>query len=292
MIAVKVKDIIKRFGELTAVDGISFEVPQGCCFGILGPNGAGKTTTLELLEGINLPDSGAIDYPMRPQDQPLQQHIGIQFQQTAIQDYMKVGETIELFAALYGLDEIDSKLIEICQLGSLQQRFVKDLSGGQRQRLLLALALLHQPEVVFLDEPTTGLDPQSRRNFWQLIHQIKAQGKTIVLTTHYMEEAELLCDQIAIIDAGKIIAMGCPKALLAKHFSGVLIKLPASNLAAVADAPLAFNQENQQASYSSLNVDADLRLLIESNISLEGLSIHRPNLDDLFLKLTGHALRQ
>jgi ABC-2 type transport system ATP-binding protein len=290
-IALSVSHLVKRYQDTVAVDDVSFDVVEGSCFGLLGPNGAGKTTTLELLEQVIHPDSGDISYCQLSDQKSIQQHIGIQFQETAIQDYMRVHETLSMFAALYGQSVVDPKLIELCNLESIFDRYTKKLSGGQRQRLLLALALIHEPQIVFLDEPTTGLDPQSRQNFWQLIKKIKQAGKTVVLTTHYMEEAEVLCDDIAIMDAGKIIARGKPETLLSQHFQGVIVKLPRQNIA-VADLPFDAVEEVEWISFNSVTVDSDLKQLMDLNISLEGLNIHRPNLNDLFLKLTGNQLRE
>jgi ABC-2 type transport system ATP-binding protein len=290
-IALSVSQLVKKYQDTVAVDNVSFDVVQGSCFGLLGPNGAGKTTTLELLEQVIYPDSGDIAYCQLSDQKSIQQHIGIQFQETAIQDYMRVHETLAMFAALYGQNVVDPNLIKLCNLESISDRYTKKLSGGQRQRLLLALALIHEPSIVFLDEPTTGLDPQSRQNFWQLIKKIKQAGKTVVLTTHYMEEAEVLCDDIAIMDAGKIIARGKPEALLSEHFNGVIVKLPAQNLKAET-LPFETIEEGEWLSFNSATVDSDLRKLMDLNISIEGLNIHRPNLNDLFLKLTGNQLRE
>jgi ABC-2 type transport system ATP-binding protein len=290
--ALLVSNLSKSFGSLTAVDNISFRVPEGCCFGLLGPNGAGKTTTLEILEGMQKPDRGSVHYPLLKSSQYLQQHIGIQFQNTALQDYIRVQETLYLFADLYGDRSHVNELIELCSLSEFLQQDTKKLSGGQRQRLLLALALLHDPEIVFLDEPTTGLDPQSRRNFWSLVNRIKARGKTLVLTTHYMDEAHQLCDEIAIMDNGKIIEQGKPQTLIQKHFSGALIRLPRGSISQIETLPFDKVQVNEQLiEITSNHVDRDLNRLLSLNISLDGLYIHNPNLDDLFLKLTGHQLR-
>ncbi|MCO7226811.1 ABC transporter ATP-binding protein [Pleionea sp. CnH1-48] len=285
-----VNNLSKHYGDLKAVNDISFTVKKGHCFGLLGPNGAGKTTTLEILEGINSADSGDVHYPLIDPKQSLQQHIGIQFQNTALQDFIRVKETLVMFADLYGSRRLVDELIELCSLQEFLDRDCKKLSGGQRQRLLLALALIHDPDIVFLDEPTTGLDPQSRRNFWQLVKDIKARGKTLVLTTHYMDEAHQLCDDIAIMDHGKIIEQGSPESLLQKHFSGALIRIPKANIA----SPLPFEQIREYGDTLEINsshIDQDLKRLIDLNVSLEGLYIHNPNLDDLFLKLTGHELR-
>ncbi|MEM9101284.1 MAG: ABC transporter ATP-binding protein [Pseudomonadota bacterium] len=286
--ALVVKNLEKSFGALRAVDNISFAIPKGICFGLLGPNGAGKTTTIEILENIMLPDAGTIEFPLKPPEQNLQSHIGIQFQETALQDHLTVVEALQMFGTLYDNHSNIKKLIELCFLDDFLDRDVKKLSGGQRQRLLLALALIHEPEVVFLDEPTTGLDPQSRRNFWELIKAVKKQGKTIILTTHYMDEAQKLCDDIAIIDKGKIIERGEPQQLLQKHFQNYYIELPISTQASLEAANFEFISEKEGwLRIPSDNLNADLNRMIQNQINLENLYIHYPNLDDLFIKLTG-----
>ena len=222
---IEVVDLIKNFPGVKAVDGLSFAIPAGSCFGLLGPNGAGKTTTIELLEGILTPDSGQILFHGAPRGPDYRSRIGIQFQHTALQDFLTVRDTLRLFASLYPNPLPRELLIELCALGEFIDRDSRKLSGGQRQRLLLALALLGDPELLFLDEPTTGLDPQARHHFWQRIEAIKAQGKTVVLTTHYMDEAQQLCDRIAIVDHGHLLSLDTPAALLAQHFDGVLVRL-------------------------------------------------------------------
>src|SRR5579862_859405 len=196
------------------------------CFGLLGPNGAGKTTTIEIMEGILTATSGEVRYRGAPLGQRFREQAGILFQKTALQDFLTVRQSLTLFRGLYdrGLDVED--VIRLCALEKLAGRDNRKLSGGQQQRLLLAIALVNDPAILFLDEPTTGLDPQARRNFWELIQSIKARNKTIILTTHYMEEAELLCDDIAIMDRGRIIARGPPQRLLREHFAEVLLELP------------------------------------------------------------------
>ncbi|NVJ51993.1 MAG: ABC transporter ATP-binding protein [Gammaproteobacteria bacterium] len=290
--ALSVKNLKKSFGALTAVNDISFQVKKGSCFGLLGPNGAGKTTTLEIIEGLVAPDSGEINYPLKPQSMSRQAYIGIQFQDTALQDHITVGETLNMFADLYGKRENLSRLIELCALSDFLSQDTRKLSGGQRQRLLLALALVHDPEVVYLDEPTTGLDPQARRNFWQLVESIKQQGKTLVLTTHYMDEAQTLCDEIVILDKGKIIQQGCPQQLLSDHFNGHMIQLPESLFPAVSQViTTPITRGNLMLEFASQDITHDLQQLMAANIPLTGLKVHQPNLEDLFIKLTGHQLR-
>lgn len=288
--AIAVQGLTRRFGTLTAVDNLTFSVPEGICFGLLGPNGAGKTTTIEMLEGILKPTDGSISLFGQPATKALYKKVGIQFQNTALQDYLKVGETLRLFASFYD-DPVDiEELMTLCALTSFEQQDARKLSGGQRQRLLLALALVNDPDLIFLDEPTTGLDPQARRNFWQLIEQIKARGKSIVLTTHYMDEAQVLCDDIAIMDSGQIIERGSPEALLNKHFEGSLVHLPKANVAGY-ELPGEYLEKEDSVELITDQVDATLQDLIARGIALDGLRVQHANLEDLFLKLTGHGLR-
>lgn len=286
----EVKQLSKHFSDFYAVDKIDFKVKKGSCFGLLGPNGAGKTTTIEMLEGILTPSSGDILFHGESITREDFQKLGIQFQHTALQDYLTVRETLNLFSSFYSNTVPIETLIEQCQLTEFINVDHRKLSGGQKQRLLLALALINDPELIFLDEPTTGLDPHSRRLFWDLVNNIKAQGKTILLTTHYMDEAEYLCDQIAIMDKGTIIAMNSPENLLREHFKGALISLPKQNL------PVSHQLSNVQFSQESAlihtdDTEATIAMLLAQQISLQGLQIKSANLDDLFLKLTGHGLQ-
>ena len=216
-IILKVKDLVKTYGERNVVDGISFEVKKGEIFGILGPNGAGKTTTLEMIEGMRPIDGGTatiagIDVHKDPW--AVRRIIGVQPQSPAFQDKQKLTEIIELFSATYGEKVDPKKFLDEVNLGEKANSYAEDLSGGQRQRLSIATALVHKPKVFFLDEPTTGLDPQARRNLWDLIKEIRDKGTTVIMTTHYMDEAELLCDRIAVMDRGHIIALDTPKKLI------------------------------------------------------------------------------
>jgi ABC-2 type transport system ATP-binding protein len=289
---IEVDNLIKDYPGVRAVDGVSFAVETGSCFGLLGPNGAGKTTTLEILEGITNADGGRVTYRGAPRDEAYRQVVGIQFQTTAMQDFQSVQESLQLFASLYARHRALDELIELCNLGELLQRDTRKLSGGQRQRLLLAIALVNDPDLVFLDEPTTGLDPQSRRNFWQLIQGIKEEGKTILLTTHYMEEASVLCDEIAVIDRGQIIAQGEPEHLLARHFPRALIRIPLHALADPVDLPAGFETRGEHAVAATDDIELTLSNLRRQSIALGELHISTPTLDDLFLKLTGHGLRE
>ncbi|GHF85713.1 ABC transporter ATP-binding protein [Thalassotalea marina] len=289
---IEVKDLVKQYGELNAVDGISFTINKGQCFGLLGPNGAGKTTTIEIMEGIIKPSSGEVLYGGKPAGSDIAQQIGIQFQHTALQDFLTVKETLNLFTSFYQHTVSHQRLIELCDLKDFLDRDNRLLSGGQRQRLLLALALINDPDIVFLDEPTTGLDPQARRNFWQLIENIKTQGKTVILTTHYMDEAEQLCDDVVIMDKGQVIERGTPQTLLNRHFKEIFIYLPAAHVSQSTIDENGWQLEGERVAITSSNVEATLAALIAKQVSLEGLQVKSANLDDLFLKLTGHSLRE
>ncbi len=288
----QIKNLTKNYAETCAVDNISFNVPEGKCFGLLGPNGAGKTTTIEIMEGIISPTSGEVLFKQQPIDKSYYQQIGIQFQHTAIQDFLTVKETLVLFSKFYKKSLPISQLIELCALEEIINRDTRKLSGGQRQRLLLGLAMLNDPEIIFLDEPTTGLDPQSRRNFWQLIDNIKTQNKTVLLTTHYMDEAESLCDEIIFIDRGQVILQGTPQNMLKDNFDGVIISLPLTTSAALKQHPIPFKTSNNQVEIFSTDIDTSIKQLLDKKVSLDGLQVRSPNLEDLFIKLTGHQLRR
>ncbi|MGH8372708.1 MAG: ABC transporter ATP-binding protein [Gammaproteobacteria bacterium] len=288
----EVRDLAKHYPGVRAVDGISFTVRAGECFGLLGPNGAGKTTTVEIMEGITPPTSGGVFYKGESMGPRFRSEVGIQFQSTALQDFLTVRETLQLFRSFYAHGMDIKELTELCSLGEYLDRDARKLSGGQRQRLLLALALVNDPEVLFLDEPTTGLDPQARRNFWDLIRSIKARRKTVILTTHYMEEAYLLCDRIAIMDHGHIIAEGSPASLLAGHFRDVILTLPKSDFPLDAGNPdLQAMELGERIEISTADVNGTVERLIKHGISLANLQIRARTLEDLFLELTGKELR-
>ena len=290
-ILIEARHLVRDYPGVRALDGISFQVHRGECFGLLGPNGAGKTTTMELLEGIQTPSSGSVLFRGRPLDAAYREAIGIQFQATALQDFQTVAESLTLFASLYRQGADRAELIALCNLGEILDRDTRHLSGGQRQRLLLAIALINDPELVFLDEPTTGLDPQSRRNFWGLVETVRRRGTTVLLTTHYMEEAQHLCDRVAIVDRGHIVAEGPPRALVREHFPATAVRLP--EVAWPAGAPLPSGAQVRDGSMEiySDDVRRTLEHLERVGADLNGLRVETPNLEDLFLKLTGHTLR-
>ena len=286
----RIEKLEKRFGSVKAVDNISFSIPEGICFGLLGPNGAGKTTTIEMMEGILTPTAGKIYFRDKEIDHNFKKKVGIQFQNTALPEFITVKETLKLFQALYPNPRDLDEIIDICSLSDIIDRDNRKLSGGQRQRMLLGLAIIPRPQMLFLDEPTTGLDPQARRNFWELIQKIKSEKTTILLTTHYMDEAEILCDQIGIIDNGKLLEIDTPDNLLYNHFNGAMVKVPAEE-GVQHNMPSGIELRNGFFEISTDNLDSTMKQLLATGINLEGLSIKKPNLEDLFLKLTGNTLR-
>ena len=291
-IALEARNLVKHYPGVVAVDGVSFAVEEGICFGLLGPNGAGKTTTVEIIEGVTPATSGEVFYYGKPAGAKFREEAGIQFQNTALQDYLTVKETLDMFQSLYNRQADMQHIIDECSLGELLDRDNRKLSGGQRQRLLLAVALVNKPRVVFLDEPTTGLDPQARRNFWDLVERIRKEGTTIILTTHYMDEAQILCDDIAIMDYGKIITQGSPEELLQKQYSNVVIEIPLDDVIGdISAIPHRVLDPQRVVEIATNDVDTSLQLLTQNVSGLNRMKIRQPNLEDLFLDLTGHSLR-
>lgn len=291
-IALEARHLVKQYPGVLAVDDVSFEVRAGTCFGLLGPNGAGKTTTVEIMEGVTPATSGEVYYFGSPAGNKFREEAGIQFQNTALQDYLTVRETLQMFQSLYERQADLEHIIRECSLEELQDRDNRKLSGGQRQRLFLAVALVNKPRLVFLDEPTTGLDPQARRNFWDLVNRIRSDGTTIILTTHYMDEAQILCDEIAIMDFGKIIIRGSPAELLRQRYQNVIIELPLEDVSGDLQSIDHRVLESQGIIEISTNdVNSSLQALATHVTGLNRLKIRQPNLEDLFLELTGHSLR-
>ena len=290
--ALEARNLVKHYPGVVAVDDLSFSVAEGICFGLLGPNGAGKTTTVEIIEGVTPPTSGEVWYFGEPAGNRFREEAGIQFQNTALQDHLTVHETLQMFRTLYDRKADLGTIIEQCSLQDLLDRDNRKLSGGQRQRLFLAIALVNRPKLIFLDEPTTGLDPQARRNFWDLVKSILADGATVVLTTHYMDEAHVLCDEIAIMDAGKIMTQGSPDALLRSRYKGLVIQMPVADvtgdLSAIEHRVL---KSVGVVEIVSTDVSATLAALSPQVNDLNHIKIRQPNLEDLFLDLTGHSLR-
>ncbi len=291
-VILQVSNLIKRFGQLTAVDDVSFEISEGRCFGLLGPNGAGKTTTIEMMEGIKLPDAGTIRYQGKALGAQFRNEAGIMFQTTALQEFITVHEIMVQFSRFYPITVSIDELADQYALHEFLNQDTRKLSGGQKQRLLLAMAMINRPKILFLDEPTTGLDPQSRRNLWKQVQRVKEQGATILLTTHYMEEAYELCDEIAIMDHGRIIAHDAPDALLAAHFDDVVVQIHAD------DIPRVIGEKEFEAIYRNDNahivtgdVNKTIEHLLHFDIPLDRLRIRARDLEDLFLELTGKELR-
>jgi len=283
---IEVRDLHKRFGNIHAVRGISFDVPTGQCMGLLGHNGAGKTTTVEMLEGITRPDSGSIRYKGKTLNKDLRNEAGIMFQHTALQDFITVNEALQLFAGLYPDPTPLDDLITQFQLQDLLGQETRKLSGGQRQRLLLAIALINNPDIIFLDEPTTGLDPHARQYFWSLIREIRAQGKTVILTTHYMEEAYALCDEIIIMNEGSIMTQGTPDALLREHFNDVVLTLPLAVFSEEQKIQFKVYENRDVAEILTQDIDQEIHRLMEAGLELGDLRIRERTLEDLFLTLT------
>jgi ABC-2 type transport system ATP-binding protein len=301
---VLVQKLVKRYGDLTAVDRISFQVDRGEIFGLLGPNGAGKTTTVECLEGLRIPDEGELrvlgERPS-PTNYVLKAKLGIQLQETAFLSRLTVEETLALFGHLYPRRRKVSELVELVALTEKRHSPVRDLSGGQRQRLAVALALVNDPELLILDEPTAGLDPQARRALWEVITQLKGEQKTVLLTTHYMEEAEALCDRVAILDHGRIIALGPPPELIAHHFQETPLEVELSapagevDFSALPGVTRAVPDQERVVLYSTAPTDtirAVSRLAEEGKLPLRDLVLRRPSLEDVYLLLTGRRIRE
>ena len=287
-----VRELVKDYGPVRAVRGISFDVPSDCCFGLLGPNGAGKTTTVEIIEGVTPATSGEVLYEGKAAGARFRQDSGVQFQTAALQDFITVRETLEMFHRLYRRRADLEQVIADCALDKLQKRDNRKLSGGQRQRLLLGIALVNDPEILFLDEPTTGMDPQARRGFWDLVERIRARNKTIVLTTHYMEEAQALCDEIVIMNEGEIVTQGAPEQLLKAHYKEIILELPESDLAEMPPGfPFPDYRRNGVVEIHTEDANEAITRLSRAGAPLGRLNIRPYRLEDLFLDLTGKELR-
>ncbi len=301
--AIKVENLVKRYEEITAVDGVSLEVPRGEVFGLLGPNGAGKTTSVECMLGLREPDYGQVailGMEHENNSQAIRSRVGVQLQSTGLLPHLKVREQLALFASLFPVSLPIDQVIELVGLAEKGNVATTALSGGQKQRLAVALALINDPELIFLDEPTTGLDPQARRALWDVIRDLKEQGKTILLTTHYMEEAEQLCDRVAILDYGKIIEIGRPSELIGRHFEATAIEFidPGQLLEGSLESLDGIKQilrENGQVTLYSVNVSQTLTQLFDLSskltVELNEMTIRQATLEDVFLKLTGRRIR-
>jgi ABC-2 type transport system ATP-binding protein len=289
----EVRDLVKRYKNINAVNGISFSISRGICFGLLGPNGAGKTTALEVIEDIIPPTSGEVLYNGAAKTASFREEVGIQFQHTSLLHFMTVKETLVTFQQLYRETENFDFLVDICRLHDILGQMNNRISGGQAQRLMLALALVNKPKLLFLDEPSTGLDPQARRYLWEIILEIKNKGKTIVLTTHSMDEAEYLCDDVAIMDRGRIIARGSPAELISTYCSGGTISLPRANVTIPpADLPFPYREVNGRIQITTDRINTGIEKLLAMKVDLTDMTVHSPNLEDVFLQLTGRLLRE
>ena len=300
---VEVEGLQKAYGATRAVDGVTFTVEQGEVFGMVGPNGAGKTTTIECIEGLRKPDAGRVRVlgldPGRDR-QALAERIGIQLQQASLPPRLRVGEALNLFSAFYETTAAPRDLAERLGLSDKWSAPVAKLSGGQRQRLFIALALVNQPTLVFLDELTTGLDPQARRSMWDLVREVRRQGRTVFLTTHFMEEAERLCDRVAILDHGKIVALDRPEALVRSlgiesrvvfTVSGEVRDLPLASLAGVQRVEVSGERVIVHGSGDQF-VSRVVSALEANRIAFRDLRTEQPTLEDVFLSLTGREMRE
>ncbi|MGE5142903.1 MAG: ATP-binding cassette domain-containing protein [Acidobacteriota bacterium] len=305
--AVRCVELVKRYGDVTAVAGLDLEVLSGECFGLLGPNGAGKTTTVEILEGLTPSDAGEDEvlgqsWTGGSSDRRLRERLGIQLQETKLPEKLSVEETIRLFASFYREPQDVEDVLALVELGEKRRAWYSKLSGGQKQRLAVACALVNRPELLFLDEPTTGLDPQSRRQLWQVIETFRARGNTVLLTTHYMEEAERLCDRVAILDHGKVIALGSPRDLIAslgaEHVVEFTLTKPEPGLdRELASLPGVQALQQRDGVYSLTVTElhqalpAVMSVLERGGRQLASLTTHHASLEDVFVSLTGRHIR-
>jgi len=304
-LAIRCRALVKRYApDVLAVDGLDLEVARGECFGLLGPNGAGKTTTIEILEGLLEPTAGEVEVLGRRWDRDagaLRERLGITLQETHLPEKLTVEEVVRLFGSFYRRGRPVDEVIGLVALEDKRRTWYERLSGGQKQRLAVACALVADPELLFLDEPTTGLDPQSRRQLWEVVADLKRQGRTVLLTTHYMDEAERLCDRVAIVDHGKVIAIGTPRELVASVVGREVVEFEAEG-AGVGEAELAalpgIHAVRSAGAGWSLTVDrvhvaipALLEALERRGVAPSALSTHRATLEDVFVTLTGRRLR-
>jgi ABC-2 type transport system ATP-binding protein len=300
---IAVDDVRKSYGAVKAVDGVSFHVQKGEIFGLLGPNGAGKTTTMEMIEGLHPPDGGSISVlglDVKDHARAIKNRVGVQLQTAALYPQLKVIELLRLFASFYDRAQPVERVLDDLELGEKRDAQTKTLSGGQQQRLSVALALVNDPEVVFLDEPTTGLDPAARQSLWHVIRRMQGEGRTILMTTHYMEEAEALCDRLAIMDHGKILDTGTVEELIGRRFRERSVRFGKAGapdqevLQGLAGVSRVVEEDDEIVVFTR-DVPATIGGLLErtnrTGTELAGLMIRRASLEDVFLELTGRALR-
>jgi ABC-2 type transport system ATP-binding protein len=300
---IHVRDLRKSYGAVEAVAGVTFDVARGEVFGLLGPNGAGKTTTVEILEGLRVPDGGEVSVlgvDVRRDATALKERIGVALQTAALYPKLTVSELLELFGSFYRRSRPVGELLDLLDLGEKRTARTTELSGGQRQRLSVALALVNDPELVFLDEPTTGLDPAARRSLWDIIEDLKAGGKSVLLTTHYLEEAEILCDRVAIMDHGRILELGTVDELVARRFQERAVRfdrvdgLDDAALAGLPGVDKVSADGGAQLLYTAdvpATIGALLALADARGFEPANLAVRRPTLEDVFLALTGRGLR-
>jgi len=303
--ALRCSGLTKRYGDVAAVAGLDLEVRAGECFGMLGPNGAGKTTTVEIFEGLRMPDAGDVEVlgdRWHGDNLPLRARLGIQLQETKFPEKLTVAEVVTLFRSFYPRGLGVGEVLALVGLQDKAGGHVRTLSGGQKQRLSLGCALAGDPELLFLDEPTTGLDPQSRRQTWEIVESLKARGRTVLLTTHYMEEAARLCDRVAVVDHGKVIALGTPRELIASLGAEHVIEFAAGSEAPIDEAILAALPSVEEVVHDAGSwrltvrevhraVPALLSALSEQNLEPTQLTTHHATLEDVFMALTGRRLR-
>ncbi|EIT84762.1 ABC-type transport system ATP-binding protein [Fictibacillus macauensis ZFHKF-1] len=301
---ITVDSLVKRYGNFTAVNGVTFQVQKGEVFGLLGPNGAGKTTTLEMLVGLRKPEEGTAfigSFNIRKELQKVKEVIGVQLQSTTLFELLTVEEILQMYGSFYPKHLPIAELIDDMILTEKRKSRIKSLSGGQKQRLAIALALVHDPWVIFLDEPTTGLDPQARRTLWDIVLKLKKRGKTIVLTTHYMDEAHVLCDRIAIMDRGELIALDTPETLVRNLHAASAISFSVSSevdlneWAKVEGVTKADCKEKEVVLYSDdlqLTLTSLIQTASERQIALEDLQTRTATLEDVFIHMTGRSLRE
>lgn len=307
--AIRTAGLVKKYDDVTAVAGLDLTVNRGECFGLLGPNGAGKTTTIEILEGLTLPDAGQVEVlGMQWSDEAggraLREHLGIQLQETQLAEKLSVNETLSLFRSFYETSNTVDAVLDLVSLGEKKESWVGKLSGGQKQRLAVACALVGKPDLLFLDEPTTGLDPQSRRQLWEIVERFKGQGHTVLLTTHYMDEAERLCDRVAIMDHGKVIALGTPRELIASLGAEHVIEFALASggasdefaaeirtLPGVRSVRLTAAGVSITAAELHTVLPALMATLSRRAVGLTSLTTHHATLEDVFVSLTGRQLR-
>jgi ABC-2 type transport system ATP-binding protein len=303
---ITVENLIKTYGQVRAVDNITFQADRGEVFGMLGPNGAGKTTTVEIIEGLRPMDSGKVTvlgFDISKNPGRIKQSIGVQLQSPSLLSLLRVEEILDTFASLYNRSLPTSQLLEMLSLQESRKVLVKNLSGGQQQRLSVAMAMVNDPEIAFLDEPTTGLDPQARRGLWSVIEDMRGRDKTVFLTTHYMDEAERLCDRVAIVDHGQIIALDSPENLIHTHFEEKAIQFEMDNpptetllqqLAGVTNVAI----DNREVVMYSHDIPGTMSALLQIadredlTGELKDLHVREATLEDVFLKLTGRKIRE